>query len=877
MQTNQLRRLFLDFFKTNEHTVVKSSPLVPYNDPTLLFTNAGMNQFKDVFLGIDTRSYSKAVSVQKCLRAGGKHNDLENVGYTARHHTFFEMLGNFSFGSYFKEEAIKYAWEFLTSPKWLNINPNKLYVTVYISDDQSFNIWHKQIGLELDKIIRIGDKEGGGSDNFWQMGDTGPCGPCTEIFYDHGVDTQGGLPGSKDQDGDRYVEIWNCVFMQFNRDEKGELHKLPNPAVDTGMGLERLAAVMQQVHSNYATDLFVSLIKSAAVITGCGDLSDPSLKVLADHIRAVSFLIADGVLPSNDGRGYVLRRIIRRSVRHGYKIGMRSAFFYLLVDDLVLQMGDAYNELVKAKDIIVNTIKAEEEKFLLTLSQGINLLLEVFATLDKPFLLGSIAFKLYDTYGFPLDLTQDICRENGIEVEVNEFEDLMYQQRVRAKSSNKFKTDTVLEYHGDATMFDGYTDCSIITKVVAIYQNNQLVERISANTKAMVVLERTPFYAEGGGQVGDSGIIEVNGGLNCIFEVATTQKINPQVFVHVGILSLGNLTVGTTVTATYDLHKRLATTRHHSATHLLHKALHEVLGKHAIQKGSLVNENYTRFDFAHQSPLSPVQIKEIERIVNHVILMNYTVETSKMSYEDSQKKGVTALFGEKYSEIVRVVSMGDFSLELCGGTHVQRTGDIGYFRVMNESGVANGVRRIEAISGEVALKEIQKTFTLLHTIKKEFKAHSDDDILVKLNALQAEQKLLHKNLAELNSKIASLNAERYLSEVERVVNNINLLILEPKITDNKAALELMDKLKHKLSSAIIVLSYVSQSKVNLLVGLSDGITDTYDATKIISVLMSEIGGRGGGRRDLAQAGGTKKIGKDKIRDMMVNLLQGSKV
>jgi alanyl-tRNA synthetase len=898
MQVNQIRQKFLEFFKLNGHGIVKSSSLIPTDDPTLLFTNAGMNQFKDVFLGLDKRGYTKATSAQKCVRAGGKHNDLENVGYTARHHTFFEMLGNFSFGDYFKQDALKYAWEFLTSPKWLNIPKDKLYVTVYHTDDEAFKIWNEIIGIEQDRIIRIGDKASGGSDNFWQMGDTGPCGPCSEIFYDHGDKIPGGLPGTPNEDGDRYIEIWNCVFMQFNRDERGVLNPLPKPSVDTGMGLERISAVMQNVHSNYEIDLFVGLINQAANVTGCEDKTNPSLKVLADHIRSVSFLIADGAMPSNEGRGYVLRRIIRRAIRHGYKLGLRKPFFYKLVHELAHQMGDAYPELISQKELIEKTIKSEEERFFETIDNGMKLLNEelspiiasstkqsadsVIATSakagtepvissgsmipviasdsvaissDNKTLSGEIAFKLYDTYGFPLDLTQDVCKEHGLTVDVEGFDILMQQQKTTAKQAGQFKMDTTLDYSGSDTNFMGYTDDSVTTKVIALYQGAELVTVLKSGEQGIIVLEQSVFYAEGGGQAGDSGIIQIDGGIKLLFAVDDTQKIRPQVFGHIGTVKTGEIKVGDSVTATFDLHKRIATARNHSATHLLHKALHEVLGSHATQKGSLVNNEYTRFDFAHDKALTPAQIEEIERIVNHVIMMNYQVITSTMSYDEAIAKGAMALFGEKYTDNVRVIRMGEFSTELCGGTHVKHTGDIGFFTISSESGVAGGVRRIEALTGEAALWRMQKNMAVLDKLRNTLKAQSNDIVIDKVVALQEDAKRLNKEINDLKSKLAASSANKMLDGIEVLSNGDKLLVLKLQDMDSKAMLELVDKLKDKIISGVIVVACINDGQISLAVAVTKDLTNKYNAGKIVSDLATEIGGKGGGRPDLARGGG----------------------
>lgn len=905
MQVNQIRNKFIDFFKSKRHEAVKSSSLIPHDDPTLLFTNAGMNQFKDTFLGLEKRDYTRAVTAQKCVRAGGKHNDLENVGYTARHHTFFEMLGNFSFGDYFKTDAIKYAWEFLTSPEWLNLPKDKLYVTVYHTDDEAFAIWNKEIGIDATRIIRIGDKPGGGSDNFWQMGETGPCGPCTEIFYDHGEGIWGGLPGTPEEDGDRYIEIWNNVFMQFNRDEQGNLHPLPKPSVDTGMGIERISAVLQHVHSNYEIDLFVKLINSASAITNCTDKNNASLKVLADHIRSVSFLIADGALPSNDGRGYVLRRIIRRAIRHGYKLGRREPFFHKLVATLVSEMGDAYPELILNQELIEKTIQQEEERFFQTIEHGMTLLNiemhnKVFSNLlrDKTFdtfnqnfafledkdedaldtlsrlikenkltetqikslsmqkLPGEIAFKLYDTFGFPLDLVQDILREVSVTVDIEGFEKHMAHQREMAKAAGKFKMSDALEYNGCETIFAGYAATSCEAKVTALYHDGVAVNQLSAGQDGIIVLDNTVFYAESGGQVGDSGTIAINGGASCLFEVSDTQKIRAAVHGHSGKLSIGSVKVGDKVVATIDLHKRMATARNHSVTHLLHKALHEVIGAHATQKGSLVNSDYTRFDFANDKGLSQEQVEEIERIVNHVIMQNYPVQVAEMSYDDAIKNGAMALFGEKYGDSVRVVKMGDFSTELCGGTHISQTGDIGFFTITSEGGVANGVRRIEAITGEAALKRMQTNMAILDKARDQLKAQSNDIVNNKIDTLIVENKTLAKEIAELKAKLASTQADKLLDQAVAIANNAKLLVLRMDNTESKTIVELIDKFKDKLGTGIVVIGAVNGERVNLAVGVTKDLTTQYKAGEIVGKLAAIVGGKGGGRPDLAQAGGT---------------------
>lgn len=854
MQVNQIRQKYLEFFQSKGHEIVKSSSLIPHDDPTLLFTNAGMNQFKDTFLGLEKRDYTRATTSQKCVRAGGKHNDLENVGYTARHHTFFEMLGNFSFGDYFKLDAIKYAWEFLTSPQWLNLPEEKLYVTVYHTDDEAFEIWNKEIGIATDRIIRIGDKASGGSDNFWQMGDTGPCGPCTEIFYDHGAEIWGGLPGTSEEDGDRFIEIWNNVFMQFNRDETGKLHPLPKPSVDTGMGIERIAAVLQHVHSNYEIDLFVKLIDAAAQVTQTQDKNNSSLKVLADHIRSTSFLIADGALPSNEGRGYVVRRIIRRAIRHGYKLGRREPFFYQLVTALVAEMGDAYPELILNKELIEKTIYQEEERFFQTIDNGMNLL-QTELKANAKILSGEVAFKLYDTYGFPLDLTQDVCREYDVEVDLEGFDVCMARQREMAKAAGKFKMTGTLDYTGCETSFIGYDDTSCEAKVVALYKDGQAVDKLIAGDTGVIILDDTVFYAESGGQAGDCGTISISGGVNCLFEVNDTQKIRAAVHGHTGELTRGSLSVGDQVIATIDLHKRLATARNHSVTHLLHKALHEVIGTHATQKGSLVNADYTRFDFANDKGLTAAQIEEIERIVNHVIMQNYEVSIDEMSYDDAIKAGAMALFGEKYADEVRVVKMGEFSTELCGGTHVIQTGDIGLFSIISEGGIANGIRRIEAITGEAALQRIQKNLAILDVAREQLKAQSNDIINSKIDAVLADNKALNKQISDLKAQLAGYQAESLLDQAIVLANGAKLLVLRMDGTESKALVELVEKLKDKLGSGIVVLGAANADRVNLVVGVTKDLTSSYKAGEIVGKLAAIVGGKGGGRPDLAQAGG----------------------
>ncbi len=866
MKSAEIRQKFLDFFASKGHQVVASSSLVPWEDPTLLFTNAGMNQFKDVFLGFDKRPYTRATTSQKCVRAGGKHNDLENVGYTARHHTFFEMLGNFSFGDYFKQDAIKYAWEFLTSPQWLNLPQEKLWVTVYASDDEAYDLWNKEIGIPHERLIRIGDNKGApyASDNFWQMGDTGPCGPCTEIFYDHGADIWGGPPGSPEEDGDRYIEIWNNVFMQFNRDESGTLHPLPKPSVDTGMGLERISAVMQHVHSNYEIDLFQALIQAAQKVTGAADINSPSLKVIADHIRACSFLIADGVMPSNDGRGYVLRRIIRRAIRHGYKLGQKGLFFHKLVHDLVLAMGEAYPELKAEEARVTAALKQEEEQFAKTLEHGMQVLEEALAGGAKA-LAGEVVFKLYDTFGFPVDMTADICRERDIAPDLAGFEAAMEAQRERARAHSTFKMAGQLEYSGAETCFEGYVRTSVDAKVLALYRGNQPVEKLLAGEEGVVVLDNTPFYAEGGGQVGDLGEISATGGLDALFDVVDTQKIQASVFGHKGTLSRGEIKVGDDVQATIDLHKRQATARNHSATHLLHAALREVLGKHVSQKGSLVNHERTRFDFAHPQAVTAEEIARIEAIVNHVAAANYEVSANLMSYDDAIKTGAMALFGEKYGDEVRVLKMGDFSIELCGGTHVHRTGDIGFFKIVAEGGVAAGVRRIEAVTGEGALAVVQQQERELKEAAGVLKAQPGE-LVSRIAQMQDNVKALEKELAKLKGKLASSQGDELLNQASDV-NGIKVLAAELEGADVATLRETLDKLKDKLGTAAIVLAAVADGKVSLVAGVTADATSKVKAGELVNFVAQQVGGKGGGRPDMAQAGGTQP-------ENLANALQG---
>ncbi|AXE32433.1 alanine--tRNA ligase [Chromobacterium phragmitis] len=858
MKTSEIRKKFLDFFASKGHQVVPSSSLIPGNDPTLMFTVAGMVQFKDVFLGFEKRDYTRATTSQKCLRAGGKHNDLENVGYTARHHTFFEMLGNFSFGDYFKRDAITFAWEFLTGEQWLALPKDKLMVTVYASDDEAYDIWHKTVGVPADKIVRIGDNKGApyASDNFWTMGDTGPCGPCTEIFYDHGPSVAGGPPGSPDEDGDRFMEIWNNVFMQFNRDEAGVLHPLPKPSVDTGMGLERLSTVLQHVKSNYETDALACLVRAAARETGVAYSQDvPSLKVIADHIRACCFMIADGILPSNEGRGYVLRRIARRAIRHGYKLGQKGLFFHKIVADLAAEMGEAYPDLLEKQAQIEDAIRAEEIKFAETLENGMAL---VDAALDggKTALDGDTIFKLYDTFGFPVDLTADICRERGIHADLEGFERAMEAQRERGRAGSNFKMSGKLSYSGDDTRFHGYDKSSVEAKVLALYKGTEPVESLAAGDEGIVVLDNTAFYAEGGGQVGDVGEVSATGGLDALFDVADTQKIQGAVFGHKGRLARGALKVGDAVTATIDLHQRLASARNHSATHLLHAALRHVLGSHVAQKGSLVNPERTRFDFAHGEAVTAEQIAELERVVNHVIAANYEVKAELMSMADAQKSGAMMLFGEKYGEEVRVLTMGDFSAELCGGTHVKRTGDIGLFKIVAEGGVAAGVRRIEAVTGAGALAYIQAQDALIKEAAGALKAQTSEEVLAKIAALQDNAKALEKELAKLKGQLAA-SAGDSLADRAAVVNGVKVLAAELPGADNTALRETLDKLKDKLGSAAIVLAAKGDGKVALVAGVTADLTGKVKAGELVNFVAQQVGGKGGGRPDMAQAGGTQ--------------------
>ncbi|WP_456281761.1 alanine--tRNA ligase [Cupriavidus sp. JZ107] len=855
MKVSDIRSKFLQFFESKGHTVVRSSSLVPANDPTLLFTNSGMVQFKDVFLGTDKRPYSRATSSQRSVRAGGKHNDLENVGYTARHHTFFEMLGNFSFGDYFKREAIQYAWELLT--KVYNLPAEKLWVTVYAEDDEAYDIWAREVGVPVERIVRIGDNKGAryASDNFWQMADTGPCGPCSEIFYDHGPDVWGGPPGSAEEDGDRYIEIWNLVFMQFNRDEQGNMTPLPKPCVDTGMGLERIAAVLQHVHSNYEIDLFQALIRAAARETGVDDLNNNSLKVIADHIRACSFLIVDGVIPGNEGRGYVLRRIVRRAIRHGYKLGRKTPFFHKLVADLVAQMGEAYPELAEAEPRVVEVLKAEEERFFETIENGMSILDAALADLKAKggnMLDGELAFKLHDTYGFPLDLTQDVCREQQVSVDETAFDAAMTRQREQARAAGKFKMAAGLEYSGAKTTFHGYEKLVLNdAKVVALYVDGASVDTMQPGQTGVVVLDHTPFYAESGGQAGDQGEIKAGA---AVFAVADTTKVQADVFGHQGTLAGAALKVGDTVTAEVDALRRARTMRNHSATHLMHKALREVLGSHVQQKGSLVDADKTRFDFSHNAPLTAAQIREVEEIVNAEILRNEATGAELMPFDDAVKGGAMALFGEKYADEVRVLSIGS-SKELCGGTHVARTGDIGLFKIVVEGGVAAGIRRVEAITGDNALHYLQSLDARLNEAASALKAQPSE-LVPRIGQMQDQVRALEKELERLKSKLAASQGDELASQAIEV-KGLKVLAAQLEGADVKTLRETMDKLKDKLKSAAIVLGAVQDGKVSLIAGVTADATGKVKAGELVNFVAQQVGGKGGGRPDMAQAGGTE--------------------
>jgi len=885
MQVADIRRRFIDYFVSKGHTHVPSSSLVPANDPTLLFVNSGMVQFKDVFLGLDKRPYTRATTAQRSVRAGGKHNDLENVGYTARHHTFFEMLGNFSFGDYFKRDAIKYAWELLTTV--YGLPPEKLWATVYIDDDEAYDIWTKEVGVPPERVVRIGDNKGAkyASDNFWQMADTGPCGPCSEIFYDHGPEVWGGPPGSPDADGDRYIEIWNLVFMQFDRQKTAEgtggagpsqaaeppeggraerasrgdiyiMNPLPKPCVDTGMGLERLAAVLQHVHSNYEIDLFVALIKAAARETGATDLDNPSLKVIADHIRACAFLIVDGVIPSSDGRGYVLRRIIRRAIRHGYQLGQKQPFFYRLVEDLDKQMGEAYPELTRDKVRVAAVLKAEEERFGETLEHGMKILGAALDGLARPggqVLDGATAFTLYDTFGFPLDLTADIARGRNVTVDEAAFESAMEAQRGRARAASSFKMGDKVEYDGPKTTFRGYDSLGEEGRVVALYRNGAKVDSLVTGERGIVVLDRTPFYAESGGQVGDRGELSRSGVCLTLFAVEDTQKIQPDVFGHVGEMKNGELKVGDVVAAQVDHDARGRTMRNHSATHLMHKALREVLGTHVQQKGSLVDSDKTRFDFAHNAPLTDDEIRRVEEIVNAEILDNHPTTARVMPIDDAQKLGAMMLFGEKYGDEVRVLDIGT-SRELCGGTHVARTGDIGFFKITGESGVAAGIRRVEATTGRGALAFVQKQEATLHAAAHAIKAPVQE-VEARIQQLLDSARATEKELARLKAKAAASAGDDLVGGAVDV-KGAKVLAASLDGADAKALRETMDKLKDKLKSAAIVLGSVADGKVTLIAGVTSDLTGKVKAGELVNHVATQVGGKGGGRPDMAQAGGT---------------------
>ena len=845
-----IRKTFLDFFASKGHTIVESSPLVPGNDPTLMFTNSGMVQFKDVFLGTDKRSYHRATSVQACLRAGGKHNDLENVGYTARHHTFFEMLGNWSFGDYFKRESLKWAWELLTEV--YKLPADKLLATVYAEDDEAYDIWTKEIGLPPERVIRIGDNKGGRykSDNFWMMADTGPCGPCSEIFYDHGDHIAGGPPGSPDEDGDRFIEIWNNVFMQFNMDETGAVTPLPAPCVDTGMGLERLAAILQHVHSNYEIDIFEALIAAAARETGCQDLGHKSLRVIADHIRATAFLVSDGVIPSNEGRGYVQRRIVRRAIRHGYKLGQKTPFFHKLVQDLVQQMGAAYPKLAAQEARITEVLRVEEERFFETLAHGMEILDSALAGGQQQ-LPGEVAFKLHDTYGFPLDLTNDVCRERGLSVDEAGFNAAMQHQKETARAAGKFKMDKLLDYQGAANAFTGYTQLAESTKIVALYAEGTPVSVLNAGESGVIVLESTPFYAESGGQVGDQGVISAG---SSRFAVQDTQKIKADVFGHHGVLAEGSLKVGDAVQAQVDTDLRAATMRNHSVTHLMHHALHTVLGEHVQQKGSLVNAERTRFDFTHNAPVTPAQIAQIEALVNAEILANTATAARVMDIEAAKATGAMMLFGEKYGETVRVLDIGT-SRELCGGTHVQRTGDIGLFKIVAESGVAAGVRRVEAVTGLNALTYLQGLEATVDAAASTLKAPTAE-LTTRIVSTLEQIKTLEKEVAQLKGKLASNQGDELLGQAVEV-QGVKILAAQLEGADAKTLRDTLDKLKDKLKSAAIVLAAVDGDKVQLAAGVTPDTLGKVKAGELVNFVAQQVGGKGGGKPDMAMAGGTQ--------------------
>jgi len=868
MTSAAIRQAFLDFFASKDHSVVASSSLIPGNDATLLFTNAGMVQFKDVFLGQDQRNYQRAVSAQRCVRAGGKHNDLENVGYTARHHTFFEMLGNFSFGDYFKQDAIRYAWEFLTEV--VNLPKNKLLVTVYATDDEAYAIWLNDIGVPADRIIRIGDNKGApyASDNFWAMGDTGPCGPCTEIFYDHGDHIWGGPPGSAEEDGDRFIEIWNIVFMQFNRLASGEMLPLPKPSVDTGMGLERIAAILQHVHSNYETDTFVALIKAAAAVTGAKDLTDKSLRVVADHIRSCAFLIVDGVTPSNEGRGYVLRRIIRRAVRHGNKLGANGAFFYTLVAALVSQMGDAYPELVTKQAIIEKTLRLEEEQFGKTLDRGLQILDEELAALTSSEIPGEVVFKLYDTYGFPVDLTNDVARERNLTIDQAGFDAAMAQQRKRAQQASNFGTDYNQQLmSSQQTTFTGYTEHFGNAEVLEILKQGQHVQEISAGDTALIILNTSPFYAESGGQVGDTGTLTLSDGT--LFHVQDTVKV-VKAFAHQG-QATGVIRVGTKVQAEIDLVRRNAIRKNHSATHLLHAALRQVLGEHVTQKGSLVGPERLRFDFSHFEAVKPSELQVIEQLVNEQIQLNTALETRLMPIDAAKEAGAMALFGEKYDDEVRVLSMGAFSIELCGGTHVDRTGDIGLFKIVAEGGIASGVRRIEAVTAQGAVHYVQQVEAQAVQAASLLKGDMFS-LAERVQTILDRNKGLEKEIDQLKAKLASMAGASLTDNVQHI-GEVQVLVQQLEQTDAKALRTLLDELKNKLANAVILLATVNDDKVSLIAGVSANLTDKVHAGQLVGWAANQLGGKGGGRPDMAQAGGTDAAALPNVLSEALNYIK----
>ncbi|MHC5224987.1 alanine--tRNA ligase [Ignatzschineria sp. LJL83] len=865
MKTNEIRRKFIDFFVSKGHKEVASSSLLPANDPTLLFTNAGMNQFKDCFLGLEKRDYVTAATSQKCVRAGGKHNDLENVGFTARHHTFFEMLGNFSFGDYFKEKAIAYAWELLTEV--YKLPAEKLLVTVYHTDDEAFKIWNEQIGIPADRIIRIGDKEDGSSDNFWQMGDTGPCGPCSEIFYDHGDHIWGGPPGSAEEDGDRFIEIWNLVFMQFNRDEEGTLHPLPNPSIDTGMGLERISAILQNVHSNYEVDIFVKLLAASAAAVGTEDLTHNSLKVLSDHIRSVSFLIADNILPSNEGRGYVLRRIIRRAIRHGYKLGQKDLFFYKIVPALVAEMGDAYPQLQEKQAFIIETIKDEEKRFSTTLEHGLKLLeADIKALNGATEIQGETIFKLYDTYGFPVDLTNDIAREQGLTLDMEGFEKCMEEQRERARAASNFGAEKMLDLqHADKTTFHGYDKVETPASIASILVAGEVVPAIAEGTEAILILSETPFYGESGGQVGDTGIIK---GDNFEFLVKDTKK-QQDVFLHIGVVKSGEVKADAAVTAIIDNERRELIKKNHSATHLMHDALQELLGSHIEQKGSLVTDDRLRFDFSHNKPVSFEEIQNIERMVNEAIRQNSPIDINEMAIDDAKAKGAMALFGEKYGDVVRVVEMGS-SIELCGGTHVSATGDIGLFKITQETGIAAGVRRIEAVTGgqavEIMLEQSATLNELASTLKTD-NAH----ILAKVDASLDESKAFRKELANLQSKLVFANRGEIIAKASDI-NGIKVIVSRIDGADNRSLRELCDNLQSETKGITLLIAEVD-GRVALVTSVDKALTSQLKAGELLNVAATEVGGKGGGRPDSATGGGTEPANIQKAIDSALNWIK----